>query len=107
MSEHLDKYVNNGFTASDRRVLITKWVGEAWARHSQKKDMTKRAFKKCGVSTAIDGSEDSCISIRGLEGYTVRSAESEGLFELDTSDDEYSDDENDSDDENSELSEDE
>lgn len=41
MSENLEKYVNNGFSASDRRVLISKWVGEAWARHSQKKDMVR------------------------------------------------------------------
>jgi hypothetical protein len=54
----------------------------AWARHSQKKDMMKRAFKKCGISTAIDGSEDSCISIRGLEGYRVCNDEEE-LFKLD------------------------
>lgn len=96
MKENLDKYVNNGFTASDRRVLITKWVGEAWARRSEKKDTTQRAFKKCGISTAIDGSEDASIKIRGLEGYVVRNTESdseEEEFELDTSDSESDSDE--------------
>lgn len=29
MHNHLDEYVANSFSASDRRVLITQWVGEA------------------------------------------------------------------------------
>ena len=96
MHNHLEQYVQNSLSASARRVLITKWVGAAWSQVSQKKEMVQSAFKKCGISVSIDGSEDAAINIRGLEEYTVRSTVSESesdeedLFELDSSDDESS-----------------
>ena len=76
--------------------MITKWVGEAWAHTSQKKEMVQHAFKKCGISVPIDGSEDAAIKICGLEGYIVRntpedSESEEDMFDLDSSDDELSD----------------
>lgn len=64
-------------TASDRRVLITKWVGGAWDKCTEDSATCIRAFKKCGIALPIDGSEDSCINIRGLEGYDVYAARSE------------------------------
>ena len=30
-----------------------------------------RSFRKCSITIALDGSEDSDINIRGLEGYTA------------------------------------
>ena len=33
--------------------------------------VTIRAFEKCGISLPIDGFQDECINIRGLEGYKV------------------------------------
>ena len=88
MHDHLEQYVNNSLTASAWRILLTKWVGAAWAQVSQKKEMVQRAFKKCGISVPIDGSEDVAIKIRGIEGYSVRNSdsESEDLFEIDSSD---------------------
>ena len=56
MHENLNLYVENKMTASQRRVLITKWVGQAWDEVSAKKEMIKRAFVKCGISVPIDGS---------------------------------------------------
>ena len=55
--------------------------------------MVQHAFKKCGISVPIDGSEDAVIKIRGLEGYIVRntpkdSESEEDMFDLDSSDDE-------------------
>ena len=56
--------------------------------------MVQHAFKKCGISVAIDGNEDAAIKIRGLEQYTVHNtvseseSEEENLFELDSSDEE-------------------
>lgn len=59
-------------TASKRRALLTKWIGMAsWAETSSKKEMIQRSFKKCGISVAIDGSEDKDINTEGLDGYTV------------------------------------
>ena len=81
MQERLDDYVNGTITAGERRILFTKWVGQAWEEMSLKKEMIKRSFIKAGIAVAIDGSQDDEINIEGLENYQV-----------DLSDDESSDD---------------
>jgi transposase-like protein len=86
MHANLNLYIENKMTASQRRVLITKWVGQAWDEVSAKKDMIKRAFEKCGISVPIDGSRDSCINIEGLSDYKVEEQE-EGLYVMDTDSD--------------------
>ena len=58
MEENLNKYLNGKFTAGERRVLLTKWVGDAWEELSGKKEIAVRAFKKCGISTAADLSDE-------------------------------------------------
>ena len=57
-------------------MIFTKWVGTAWEEISSKKDLIINLFKVCGISVAIDGSEDSKISIKDLEDYTVGSDDS-------------------------------
>ncbi|RPB22336.1 hypothetical protein L211DRAFT_850650 [Terfezia boudieri ATCC MYA-4762] len=60
------------YTASERWILITQWVGEAWELvSSELKESIVRSFRKCGITIALNGSEDCDINIRGLEGYTV------------------------------------
>ena len=44
--------------------MPTKWVGDG-------KQRIQRIFVKCGISVAIDGSQDDDINIRGLENYSV------------------------------------
>ena len=58
-------------TANERRILFIKWVGKAWEEISAKKDMIIRSFKKCGISVAVDGSEDDQINIETLNDYIV------------------------------------
>lgn len=58
-------------SASDRRVLMTKWIGSAWDLCSADDAVIIRAFEKCGISLPIDGSLDDHININGLEGYKV------------------------------------
>ena len=41
--------------------------------------MVIRGFRKCGISVAIDSSEDDEINIKGLEGYQVESDEDESF----------------------------
>jgi len=60
-------HMHGNFSARDRRVLLTKWVGEAWEKTCTNNDMTVRAFKKCRISEAIDGSEDEEININNVE----------------------------------------
>ena len=96
MQQNLEQYVNNSLSASQRRILITGWVGAAWAEVCLKKDMIKRGFEKCGISVPIDGSRDEDISIHGLTGYVVRKdassseieSDEDDLFELDSSEEE-------------------
>ena len=71
MQENLDSYVYGRINASARRVLITKWVGQAWQEICSDKEMVIRSFKKCGISVPIDGSEDDRIHIQGLDDYAV------------------------------------
>ena len=73
MQEHLDDYVHGNFSARDRRVLLTKWIGEAWEKTCANDDMVVRAFKKCGISVAINGSEDEEININNRDDYVVGS----------------------------------
>ena len=78
MQENLDDYVRGKITASERRALFTKWVGQAWEEVSAKKDMVQQSFMKTGIAVAIDGSQDEEINIGGLENYRVDSDEDEG-----------------------------
>jgi hypothetical protein len=71
VQENLEDYVRGRITASERRILFTKWVGKAWEEISAKKDMIIRSFKKCGISVAVDGSEDAQINIETLNDYIV------------------------------------
>ena len=71
MQENLDDYVHGNFSAKQRRILLTAWIGEAWEKTCANRDMIIRGFRKCGISVAVDGSEDNDINIKGLEKYKV------------------------------------
>lgn len=58
-------------------MLLTKWVAQAWEEVSSNKDAIVRSFKKCGISLAIDGSQDSEINIRELSACNVKDSEDE------------------------------
>ena len=77
VQDNLDAYVQGSIPATDRRVLFTKWVAQAWEEVSSNKDAIVRSFKKCGISLAIDGSQDSEINIRELSAYNVEDSEDE------------------------------
>ena len=71
-------------TASDRRVLTTKWAGDAWSRIKEEIGMIIRSFVKCVLSNNLDGSEDHMVNIRGIEGYVMPKPESEFHLESDS-----------------------
>ena len=68
-AQNLSAYVQGTIPAGERRVLLTKWVGQAWEEVSANKQMIQRTFRKCGISVPIDGSADGDIQ---LEDYTVQ-----------------------------------
>ena len=78
-TEHLhhnvNAYLHGQINASQRRILLTTWIGQAWEEVASRKEMIRRSFKKCGISVAIDGSEDNDINIEGLEDYSVNDEE--------------------------------
>ena len=79
--EHIDKnlelYINGKISAAERRVLITKWVANAWQSIKGETDLIQRSFLKCGFSNALDGSEYHCVNIKGIEGYSIPDPEEE------------------------------
>ena len=101
LQDNLNDYVTGKISASDRRVLFTKWVGQSWADLSTNQQMTIRSFEKCGISVPIDGSNNAAINIRGLEDYTVgllTSDDEDPFDDDDPNDDEENDDSFDDDD---------
>ena len=62
------------FTASERRILITNWCGEAWKKltTSGKYDTFLRGcWERTGCLITADGSEDAKIKPEGLPNYVV------------------------------------
>ena len=39
VESHISSYVHGSFTASDRRILLTEWIGKAWEEVSANSDM--------------------------------------------------------------------
>ena len=78
LQENLSAYVRGQINAVERRVLITKWVANAWDDVASNVDMLTHSFRKCGISIAIDRSEDDDINIEGLAEYSVGSDSSDG-----------------------------
>jgi len=73
LEEIINDYLHGNFTASERRIPLTKWIGQAWEQVAADKDMVIRGFKKCGVSVTIDGPEGNKIHIKDLKDYDVES----------------------------------
>ena len=71
VQQNLEAYVRGSIPATERRVLFTKWVGEAWEQVASNRGMIVRAFQKCGISLPIDGSRDDEINIQDLQDYSV------------------------------------
>ena len=72
MSSNLDFFLAGDVTAGHRRVLFTKWVGQAWKETSAKlKETVVNAFVKCGIALPIDGTRDGEIRLEGMPDYEV------------------------------------
>ena len=55
---------------TERRILATKWLGEAWEEYTTNhQDEITLAFKKCGMYNALDGSENYLIKVKGAKDY--------------------------------------
>ena len=77
LEENLQRYTEGKISASERRVLVTKWV-------DSNRDMVERSFKKYGISLYLDGSENGEIHIESIEEYELPTANEITEFELDS-----------------------
>lgn len=73
--ENTDSWMEGKVSAKERRILMAKWVGDAWDKIAQNHiDSVKRSFAKCGIALPQDGTRDSEINIEGLPNYQVPGA---------------------------------
>ena len=63
----MQRYIEGKISGSERRVLVTKWVGKAWTEVGSNRDMVVRRFKKCGISLSLDGPKNGEIHIESIE----------------------------------------
>ena len=73
--DNADRWFNNvkPYTAMERRVLITHWVGDAWERlNAAKYDRLRSAcWTATGCLLTADGSDDHLVKPEGLPEFKV------------------------------------
>jgi hypothetical protein len=73
IDEHEVEWVEGKYSVGQRRVLLTKWVGQAWDdMHTEDGDMIRQAFRQVGLGLPIDGSQDHEIKIKDFPEVQVR-----------------------------------
>ena len=83
---NLDAWALGKISASERRILMTHWIGAAWEIFCHEyKDAIRASFVKCGIALPIDGSQDALINIRGLTDYIVPPWQSNPILNLEHS----------------------
>ena len=69
--DNLEKWENNGLTASDRRVLLANWYYKACTR-ALKGDAKRKYFEHAGALLTANGTDDDLIKLEGTPpGYKV------------------------------------
>ena len=79
--------ITNGYNSENKRVLVAKWVAEAWEIKT-KKEMVIRAFKKCDTTNEEGGSKNHLVNFEEIN-YLMPQAEEE--CHLESSNDENTD----------------
>ena len=80
----MQQYTEGKISASERRLLVTKWVVKACAEVGSNRDMVVRSFKKCRISLSLDGSKKGEIHIGSIEEYELPTANEITKFKLDS-----------------------
>lgn len=78
--ERTNAWTDGKVSASERRVLFTKWYGNAW--DSLTANEIIRSFKHCGVSNDIKGRENHKVKIQRLKSYEPPTKDSEPMKPL-------------------------
>jgi hypothetical protein len=70
--DQAEEWKNGRFFKPGRRILMTKWVGEAWdILYGDYKDTIIKTFRQTGICLNPDSSEDSEIKIRDVPDVEV------------------------------------
>ena len=69
MEENLQDYVGGKVSTLEKHILITKWCDEAWKSISR--SSVVRGFKKCGLSTNVDGSKNQEVHSEKTPDYQM------------------------------------
>ncbi|CAN0499717.1 unnamed protein product, partial [Laminaria digitata] len=64
--DNLERWESNALTASDRRVLLAKWVATAVDTVDNRAGYRFRLFEKTGSPMTADGTGDERINLEGL-----------------------------------------
>jgi hypothetical protein len=68
--ENLNLWENGKLKESEKRILISKFVGAAWEKKISRSDFsTDIYFQKTGCLLTLDGSEDNLVHVQGLPLY--------------------------------------
>lgn len=60
-------WLSGEFSVSDRRILITRCVANAWKQfHQCRQHNIIKTFQNLGLSLPIDGSQDHCLHIKDI-----------------------------------------
>ena len=65
--ERLNAWSDGKVSASERRILMTRWAGDAWDTLSSMTII--KAFKHCGVANDINGKENDKVRVQNLRTY--------------------------------------
>ena len=66
VDKHLEQSENGTVSASDKRIVITNWLANAWEEFFTNPRYNPRAyFERTGCLLTIDGSEDVLVKRKG------------------------------------------
>ena len=69
--DNLQKWEDNGLTASDRRILLANWYCNA-VKKALEGDAKRKYFEHAGALLTADGSDDHLIKLEGTpKGYKL------------------------------------
>ena len=70
--ERLEAWKNGDVSAGERRILLTKWLADAWEDYATNhQDEITIAFKKCGMYNDLNGRENHLVKIDRAPEYSV------------------------------------
>ena len=72
LTANLNAYLDGTIPAKRRRVLMMKWVGQAWQEVSASlQEQIKAVSQSIGISFPTDSCEDNLVKLRGLPEYRI------------------------------------